>query len=311
MKITIEGLTKSFGNNNVLKGISFEAESGKALGILGRNGAGKTTVIRIILGVFPCDSGKILIDGKPIDRGAISFGYLPEERGLYPKKTIISQLVYFGMLKNMSRKEALTSADRWLNRMQMGEYKNRRLDTLSKGNQQKIQLAVALISNPDLVILDEPFSGLDPVNAILLKDIVKELIAENKIVLFSSHQMNYIEEFCDNIAILNGGEIMLSGSIKDIKHSYDRSKIIVVSPDNAKIKSYLPYDCYFDTMDENTLIVKLEFPIDKPALLEKLAEGKFDINEIKVYEPTLTDIFVQYTSGTIHTDDNMTAEGKL
>lgn len=296
MKITIKSLTKSFGDHQVLKGISFESESGRAFGILGRNGAGKTTTIRIIMGVFDGDSGEILIDDRPVDRDKIRFGYLPEERGLYPKKPILSQLVYFGMLKNLSHKEALKSAEYWLSRLQMGEYKRSRLDTLSKGNQQKIQLATALISNPDIVILDEPFSGLDPVNAMLLKDVVKELIADDKIVLFSSHQMNYIEEFCDQIAILNGGEIVLSGSIKEIKRGYDRRKIIIASPDIEKIRGILSYDT---VVEADKLVVTLDSVADKPALLASLSGGDFDLDEIRVYEPTLSDIFVEYTEDRI------------
>lgn len=296
MKITIKSLTKSFGDHQVLKGISFESGSGRAFGILGRNGAGKTTTIRIIMGVFDGDSGEILIDDRPVDRDKIRFGYLPEERGLYPKKPVLSQLVYFGMLKNLSHKEALKSAEYWLSRLQMGEYKRSRLDTLSKGNQQKIQLATALISNPDIVILDEPFSGLDPVNAMLLKDVVKELIADDKIVLFSSHQMNYIEEFCDQIAILNGGEIVLSGSIKEIKRGYDRRKIIIASPDIEKIRGILPYDT---VVEADKLVVTLDSVADKPALLASLSGGNFDLDEIRVYEPTLSDIFVEYTEDRI------------
>lgn len=296
MKITIKNVTKSFGENKVLKGISFESESGRAFGILGRNGAGKTTAIRMVMGVFPCDGGEILIDDEPIDRNKIRLGYLPEERGLYPKKKVITQLVYFGMLKNLSRKEAAAAAAYWLRRLQVEEYKKRRLDTLSKGNQQKIQLAVALISNPDVIILDEPFSGLDPVNAMLLKDVVKELIANNKIVLFSSHQMNYIEEFCDQIAILNGGEVALTGSIKEIKRSYDRRRILIASPDIEKIKDALPYESVLET---DKLVVQLNSTADKNELLTALSQGDFDIDEIRVYEPTLSDIFVEYTEDRI------------
>ena len=216
MKLEIKNLTKSFGEKEVLKDISFTAESGKALGLLGRNGAGKTTTIRIIMGVFYQNSGKILIDGKPFDINKLRIGYLPEERGLYPKQKIGEQLIYFGMLKGLSKKQATENTVRWLERMGMSEYKDKRLETLSKGNQQKIQLAVTLLCNPQLVILDEPFSGLDPVNAMLLKDVIKEVIAEGAMVIFSSHQMNYIEEFCDNIAILNSGKIVISGNINDI-----------------------------------------------------------------------------------------------
>ena len=215
MLLELKNINKSFGEKEVLRNISFSAESGKAFGLLGRNGAGKTTTIRILMNVFAADSGEILIDGKPIDHKQISIGYLPEERGLYPKKIILDQLIYFAELRGMNRREATKSVDYWLERLGMSEYRNKRLDTLSKGNQQKIQLVTALAHDPHIVILDEPFSGLDPVNAMLLKDVVKEQIAKGKIVLFSSHQMSYIEEFCDSIAIINKGEIAISGELYD------------------------------------------------------------------------------------------------
>lgn len=294
MNLSARDLHKSFGEKKVLKGVSFEAEGGKALGLLGRNGAGKTTIIRILMGVFPTDGGEVLFNGKPINRNEINFGYLPEERGLYPKKVIIDQLVYFGMLKGMSKRDATSSADRLLNRLGMTEYRSKRLETLSKGNSQKIQLAAALISNPDIVILDEPFSGLDPVNASLLKDVIKEIIADGKIVLFSSHQMNYIEEFCDDIAILNGGEIVLSGKINEIKRSYDRRTIIVESEEIEKIRQLLKEN---SNIENNQLKVTLENIEDKNKLISELSEIGCDIDSISVFEPSLNDIFVEYTEG--------------
>ena len=192
MILELRNIEKSFGEKKVLAGVSFKAEGGKAFGLLGRNGAGKTTSIRILMDVFPANAGEVLIDGQPINYDKVGIGYLPEERGLYPKKIIIDQLVYFAELKGMSYKAAVKAVDYWLERLGMAEYRNKRLDTLSKGNQQKIQLITALAHNPDIVILDEPFSGLDPVNAMLLKDVVKEQIGKGKIVLFSSHQMSYI-----------------------------------------------------------------------------------------------------------------------
>lgn len=296
MELSIVNVKKSFGDNNVLKGINLSAKSGRALGILGRNGAGKTTTIRILMGVFAPDAGKVELDGQEIDRRKTVMGYLPEERGLYPKKVIIEQLIYFGMLKNMTRKEAAKSAKYWLDRLGMSEYTNRRLDTLSKGNQQKIQLVVTLIANPDIIILDEPFSGLDPVNAKLLKDAVKELVSNDKIVLFSSHQMSYVEEFCNDVAILNGGEIVLSGDIKEIKRSYDRKKIIIKSDDMESIKNTLDEDC---VIEKERLVVNLKSESDKPALLSKLSNMNVDIDEIKVYEPSMDDIFVRYTEDRI------------
>ena len=274
-----------------IKGISFSAESGKAFGLLGRNGAGKTTTIRILMDVFGANDGEIFIDGSHIDYTKIRTGYLPEERGLYPKKKIIDQLTYFAELNGMKRQEAVKSIDYWLERLGMAEYRGKRLDTLSKGNQQKIQLVTALAHNPDIVILDEPFSGLDPVNAMILKDVVKEEIANGKIVLFSSHQMNYIEEFCDSIAILNSGKIVLQGDIYEIKHNYVRDKLVVRSEDADAIKSALGGCCV--KTDEKELLIRLTSAEEKQKMMKQLTEA-YDIDEIKVFEPSLNDIFVEY-----------------
>ena len=242
--------------------------------------------------VFPADSGSVLFDGKIGTN--LNIGYLPEERGLYPKKPIINQLVYFAELKGMSKRDATASIDYWLQKLGMTEYRNKRLDTLSKGNQQKIQLITAVAHDPDIVILDEPFSGLDPVNAMMLKNVVRELIEKGKIVLFSSHQMNYIEEFCDEIAILNGGNIVLSGDLKEIKRNYPRNKLVVDSIDSDKINAEFP-ESYFE---KDRLIIKMESPDDKGKMMKLLTE-KYDIDEIKVYEPSLNDIFVEYTEDSI------------
>lgn len=294
MMLEIKNIKKSFGEKQVLKGISLVAESGKAFGLLGRNGAGKTTSIRILMDVFPANEGEILFNGQPINYNKIQFGYLPEERGLYPKKKIIDQLVYFAELKNMGHTDAIKSVDYWLDRLGMKEYRNKRLDTLSKGNQQKIQLITAIAHNPQVVILDEPFSGLDPVNALLLKDVVKEEIAKGKIVLFSSHQMNYIEEFCDSIAIINGGEVVLTGDLNDIKRNYPRNRLVVRSEQCKKIMAEFD-TCY--TLDKNNeIIITLSSPDEKRNVMKQLTE-KYDIDEIKVYEPSLNDIFVEYAGG--------------
>lgn len=290
MELKICDVYKSFGEKEVLKGVSLTAEGGKAFGLLGRNGAGKTTTIRILMDVFPADSGQILVDGAPIDYAKVGFGYLPEERGLYPKKKIVDQLVYFAELKGMGRADAVKEVDRWLERLGMSEYRNKRLDTLSKGNQQKIQLITALAHDPEVVILDEPFSGLDPVNAMLLKDVVKEQIAKGKIVLFSSHQMNYIEEFCDSIAILNGGRVVLSGDLHQIKRDYPRDRLVVRSAQREQILAQVPGAV---PGEDGTVLVELADPDKKQAVMRQLAEG-FDVDEIRVFEPSLNDIFVQY-----------------
>ena len=299
MILELKNIEKSFGEKKVLTGVSFKAEGGKAFGLLGRNGAGKTTSIRILMDVFPANSGEVLIDGKPINYNKVGIGYLPEERGLYPKKTIIDQLTYFAELKGMSHKAAVKAVDYWLERLGMMEYRNKRLDTLSKGNQQKIQLVTALAHDPDIVILDEPFSGLDPVNAMLLKDVVKEQISKGKIVLFSSHQMSYIEEFCDSIAILNAGKVALHGDLHDIKRDYPRDRLVVRTEYPEQIQTDVGTAC--KVMENGALLIQLSSPEEKKAVMSRLVEH-YDIDEVKVYEPSLNDIFVEYAG-------NAAAEG--
>ena len=291
MILELRNIDKSFGEKEVLKGVSFKAQGGKAFGLLGRNGAGKTTSIRILMNVFPANSGEVLIDGEAINYDKIGIGYLPEERGLYPKKIIIDQLTYFAELKGMNAKDAVKSIDYWLSRLGMTEYRNKRLDTLSKGNQQKIQLITALAHDPDIVILDEPFSGLDPVNAMLLKDVVKEQITKGKIVLFSSHQMSYIEEFCDSIAIINAGKVAISGDLYDIKRNYVRDKLVVSTTNPNAIKADLGDICI--ERDDQSLLIQLSDPDQKQTMMKRIVEN-YDIDEIKVFEPSLNDIFVEY-----------------
>ena len=297
MILEVKDITKNFGEKSVLKGVSFSAQSGEALGLLGRNGAGKTTTIRIIMQLFPPNSGEVLVDGKPLSIREINVGYMPEERGLYPKKKIMEQLIYFAELKGVPKDVAIERANKLLNRLQMTEYKDAKLETLSKGNQQKIQLVTTLISNPDIVILDEPFSGLDPVNAMLLKDVVKELIADGKIVIFSSHQMNYIEEFCNNIVIINGGQIAVSGAIKDIKRSYTKNLVLVESDDNEAVKTVLAsIDFVKDaTQIDSGIKVELLDGHDIKNLMSELSKLDVLVSGISLYEPSLSEIFVDYT----------------
>ena len=289
--ISVTGLIKSFDlEKKILDGITFQIDTGERVGLLGKNGAGKTTSIRIIMNVFPANGGEVLLDGKPIDYHKIGLGYLPEERGLYPKKPVIDQLAYFAELKGMSAKEAVRAVDYWLNRLGMTEYRNKRLDTLSKGNQQKIQLITALAHNPHIVILDEPFSGLDPVNAMLLKDVVKEQISQGKIVLFSSHQMAYIEEFCDSIAILSAGRVAISGDLIEIKRNYVRDKLVVSTTNPERIKS--------DLGEDGTLLIQLASPAEKQSMMKRLVES-YDIDEVKVFEPSLNDIFIEHAGAQV------------
>ena len=298
MRLEIKNLRKSFSGNEVLHGISFSVESGKALGLLGRNGAGKTTTIRILMDVFKGDSGEILLDGKPFIPRNHQIGYLPEERGLYPKKKVTEQIVYLATLRGISKKEAKENTKKWLTRLGIAEYENRKLDTLSKGNQQKVQLAQTLVCNPNIIILDEPFSGLDPVNAQILKNVVSELIADNKIVIFSSHQMSYVEEFCEDIAIINKGNIALSGNLKDIKKEYGRNRLIL-SANNYSLNE-LKNICENNFSDlvsiydikKDFLILELCENCTKNSFLKNIIDYDIDIEKFSVYEPSLTDIFV-------------------
>lgn len=298
MKLEVKNIRKSFSGNEVLHGISFSVESGKALGLLGRNGAGKTTTIRILMDVFKCDSGEILIDGKPFIPKNHQIGYLPEERGLYPKKKVTEQIIYLASLRGISKKEAKENTLKWLKRLGIEEYANRKLDTLSKGNQQKVQLAQTLVCNPEIIVLDEPFSGLDPVNAQILKDVVNELIQNNKIVIFSSHQMSYVEEFCEDIAIINKGNIALSGNLKDIKKDFGKNRLIL-SASNYSLEELkkiceeqLTNLVSIYEVKKDFLILELCENTTKNNLLKHILTTNIDIEKFAIYEPTLTDIFV-------------------
>jgi len=248
------------------------------------------------MNVFSADKGEVLFDGKPIDYTKIKFGYLPEERGLYAKRKIFEQLVFFAELNGLSHGDAVASVNRWIVRFGMTEYANKRLDTLSKGNQQKIQMITALAHNPQIIVLDEPFSGLDPVNAMLLKAVVKEEIAKGKILFLSSHQMSYIEEFCDSIAILNGGQVVLTGDIYNIKRNYPRNRLVIRSTERDAILAKYQNACKL--CEDGSLLLTLASPDEKQNVMKELSES-FDLDEVKVFEPTLNDIFVEYTENAI------------
>ena len=299
MKLEVNSLKKSFGEAEVLHGVSFSVESGSALGLLGRNGAGKTTTIRILMNVFKGNDGTITIDGKPFVPKEYQIGYLPEERGLYPKKMVGEQLIYLAMLRGLSAKKAKEQMKKWLERMGVSEDENRKLETLSKGNQQKVQLAQTLLCDPDIVILDEPFSGLDPVNAQILKDVIKGQIQAGKLVIFSSHQMSYVEEFCDEIAILNHGDVVLAGNLREIKRDFGRDRLVVSSlsetPEELAEKLRAGFSDLLEVekvQKEKVIIRKKEEP-NKPLILKRLLEQGIDLEFFGLYEPSLNDIFVE------------------
>lgn len=298
MKLEVKNIHKSFGEKEVLHGISFSVESGKALGLLGRNGAGKTTTIRILMDVFHANSGEILMDGKKFVPSDFQIGYLPEERGLYPKRTVSDQMVYLANLRGLNSKDARVNTKKWLTRLEVAEYENRKLETLSKGNQQKVQLAATLVANPDIVILDEPFSGLDPVNSQILKDVVNELIAEGKLVIFSSHQMSYVEEFCDNITIINQGEVVLDGRLKEIKREYGRNRLMLAAVNCSTEQLAEKVDREFSGLitvsdrKKEFLVLELAEGRNGKDVLERLAESDIEVERFGSYEPSLNDIFV-------------------
>lgn len=299
MKLEVKNLKKSFAGKEVLHGISFSVESGKALGLLGRNGAGKTTTIRILMDVFRANEGEILLDGKPFVPRNHQIGYLPEERGLYPKRKVLEQMVYLAMLRNVPKTKAKENAKKWLERLEIGQYENNLLETLSKGNQQKVQLASVLVCDPEIVILDEPFSGLDPVNSQILQDVVKELIAVGKIVIFSSHQMSYVEEFCEDIVIINQGQVVLEGNLNEIKLAYGRDQLIL-GDRNKSVQEFKQF-CEQELTEilqvcgqtKDALIVKLLEGQTRKDLLKALLEKNVEVEQFETYKPSLNDIFVE------------------
>lgn len=298
MKLEVKDLRKSFGDKEVLHGISFSIESGKALGLLGRNGAGKTTTIRILMDVFRANSGTITVDGKPFHPKDFRIGYLPEERGLYPKKGVQEQLMYLAQLRGSSHSDAKKQSERWLKRLGVEEYAQRKLETLSKGNQQKVQLAQTLVCNPDLIILDEPFSGLDPVNSQILKDVIREQIEEGKLVIFSSHQMSYVEEFCEDIVLINHGDIVLSGNLDQIKREYGHNRLVISlgadyqEPEQA-LRDYVGDLLRVVGRRKDQVIAEMKEGCTRELLLKELLERNLVPEEYGNYEPSLTEIFVE------------------
>lgn len=291
MKLELKNINKSFGNKQILKDISFNIESGSAMGFLGRNGAGKTTTIRIIMDVFKADSGSLLIDGKPFEKEKFKVGYLPEEKGMYQKIPLIKQLAYFGELKGMSSKEAIQKGTEIINNMGLSEYINKPLSTLSKGNQQKFFISQAIINDPDILILDEPFGGLDPVNAQSLKDIIREYIKKDKIVIFSSHQMSHVEEFCDDVTFIKNGKIILSKNLNKLKKEMGKNKIKLKLEDKTNMLDSIK-DISIEK-EKDYLVIELLNKKKKNDLLSDILKLKLNIEEFSNYEPNLETIFIK------------------
>ncbi len=297
MKLEIKNIHKSFSGKKILHDVSFTVTTGKAMGFLGRNGAGKTTTIRALMDVFKADEGHFLIDGKPFDPRKYNIGYLPEERGMYAKEKILNQLVYFAELRGIKKAQAKASAEHWLKRFELDYAKNHKLETLSKGNQQKVQIAQSLIGDPDILIFDEPFSGLDPVNSQVLKDVIREKIEAGKLVIFSSHQMTYVEEFCDEITLIEQGRIILSGNLDEIKNDMGKSKIRLKSANflNGELKEKLRSisESLDISEDKKSLIIRLPENNNLSNFLNQCLKSGIEIEMISPYQPSLTDIFIQ------------------
>ncbi|WP_103981344.1 ABC transporter ATP-binding protein [Helcococcus massiliensis] len=292
MRLEIKNVNKTFDKTQILHDVTFTVESGRAMGFLGRNGAGKTTTIRSLMDVFKADSGEFLIDGQPLDRNKYKIGYLPEERGMYQKIKLLDQLVYFGELKGMTKDEAKERAMAGLERLELESYANKKMETLSKGNQQKVQILQSVINDPDIIIFDEPFSGLDPVNAQVLKDIIVEYINKDRIVLFSSHQMNLVEEFCDDITFIKKGHILLSDNLNKVKEEMGEGKYLLKT-DNEDLESLSGIDGINNVeVFKHQLLIEADKDLATNELLSRIMDKGFVIESFQPYRPSLEKIFI-------------------
>ena len=290
MSLILKNVSKSFVGKKAVDNISFSLQEPGVYGLLGTNGAGKTTTIRMLLGIIKKDSGEITWKGKTVDRKNVNFGYLPEERGVYPKTKIFDQLMYFAELKGMRQEDATNAINKWAKELKVEEYLQMPAEKLSKGNQQKIQFMTAIIHDPELVVLDEPFSGLDPVNIII------NLIKKGKYIIMSAHQMETIEEFCSDILILNRGKTVLQGNLKEIKEKYPANRIeIDVKQD---ISTYIKdFELEIETETNNNYIIKISDENSAHKLLNRLIVDGVQVDKFEIKKPTLNDIFIEKVGG--------------
>ncbi|WP_251517761.1 MULTISPECIES: ABC transporter ATP-binding protein [Staphylococcus] len=296
MSLQINHVTKKYKNFTAVNDISLSLEKGKMLGFLGRNGAGKTTTFRMILGLTPITDGTITYNNRPINKTIHNrIGYLPEERGLHPKMKVYDELRYLAKLKGMNATEINENIDYWLKRFGIEENRNKKIDSLSKGNQQKIQLLASMLHQPELLILDEPFSGLDPVNVALLKSAVKDLNDKGTTIIYSSHRMEHVEELCDDVCILDKGELVVSGPIDQVKANHDKKNVIIETDYEMKEIEDL----------EGILNIKrtkreIEVLIESEEVAERIYEIVTNYGFVKrfqVREPSLNEIFIEKVGG--------------
>ena len=290
--VQLDRVSKSFGDFTAVKELSLTVRAGRVFGLLGPNGAGKTTTIRMIVNITAPDSGTIALFGDKINAALQDrIGYLPEERGLYRRMKVVDQLRFFAEIKNVRANTIEARIDEWLGRVKLPEWKNKRSMELSKGMQQKVQFLTAVLHDPDLLILDEPFSGLDPVNVELLKDIVLELKRAGKTIIFSTHQMEVAEKICDDICLLNRSQKVFEGSLREIKSSFGRNSVAVRCEGGDGV------------LDDPTLVSKLVRHADEAqallaqgadaqVLLRRLIDSGARIGKFEMVEPSLNDIFI-------------------
>jgi ABC-2 type transport system ATP-binding protein len=295
--VTLKEVTKSFGEFRAVSSLSLTARAGRIYGLLGPNGAGKTTTIRMIVNITAPDSGRIELFGQQMNSVLQDqIGYLPEERGLYKKMKIGAQLRFFGELKSMRRSDLNEAIDRWLEKLKLSDWKNKKAEELSKGMQQKIQFITAVLHDPDLLILDEPFSGLDPINVELLKDTVLELKAAGKTIIFSTHLMEQAEKLCDDICLMNRSQKVLDGSLRGIKQGFGRNAVALRLEGGDGV------------LNDRSLVSKIERHSDgievllaegasAQELLKRLIAAGSSIGKFEMIEPSLHDIFIAKVSG--------------
>ena len=292
MGLKVENVSKHFGEKLAVDNISFDINKPGVFGLLGTNGAGKSTTIRMMLGILKKDSGEITWNGKKVERKNVNFGYLPEERGIYPKSKIYEQLLYFAELKGMKKENASKEIDYWMDKLKVSEYKNMTAEKLSKGNQQKVQFITAILNDPELIVLDEPFSGLDPVNTELLKEVILELVEKGKYIVMSSHQMTSIEEFCSDVVIINKGKTVLKGNFKEIKDAYKANRLIINTKQDitAEVKEL---NLNIEKNIDNNYEIKIENEEIAHTLLKNLVNRNIEIDKFELKKPTLNDIFIE------------------
>ncbi|CAG7636040.1 ABC transporter ATP-binding protein [Paenibacillus allorhizosphaerae] len=294
--LKIDHVTKRYGGNVAVNEIDIEVRPGEIFGLLGANGAGKTTTMRMALGLILPDEGSIYWKGKGYsDEVRRWIGYLPEERGLYPKVKVSEQVLYLAELRGMKRSKAEQSLRNWLERFEVPEYYNKKVEELSKGNQQKIQFISAVIHDPDILILDEAFSGLDPVNVELLKTNVTELRREGKTILFSSHRMDHVEELCENIIMLHRSNTVLKGNLRAIKRSFPRERVLLETERGVQGLESIPGVRSVKTGEART-----EIMLDKPDAAQEVlhtAMSQTEVYRFQIMEPTLNEIFIKTVGG--------------